>query len=207
MVQWDTYEISHVHDAVFGDVGAVDGEAKLDLLLLQALAAQLLLDDAAFAGGGSSLSGDALLLLRWLGGDSLDGLLFLGWSRGSGSWCRSSGSWGRSGGSGGWCSFLGWGSGLLWLLLLGSYWFFSFILLGWSGLLWLLFLGRSYFAGTRACSIELDIDYMGSSHDGYHEHSADRFRLNFVLDTNQLLVLVAWLEQLEPSLGLPWRLV
>lgn len=133
-MDWYTYEISNIHDAVLGDVGAIDGEAKLNLLLLQALATQLFLGDTALASGGSSLSGDTLLLLGWLGSDSLNCLFFFSWGWGSCSCSRScywswcSGSWG----SGGWCSFLGWSGGLLWLLLLGSYWFFSFLLLGWS---------------------------------------------------------------------------
>lgn len=32
-----TYEVGHIHDAILDGLGAVDGELKLDLLLLAAL--------------------------------------------------------------------------------------------------------------------------------------------------------------------------
>lgn len=112
--EW-TYEISDIHDAVLGDVGAVDAESELNLLLLQTLSTQqlLLVDAARFVGGsaGSLLDG---FLGSWLGSNSLVWLLSLGlsnWSSSSGSWLGSR-CWGSSSLSGSglsWCS-LSWGS-------------------------------------------------------------------------------------------------
>lgn len=73
----NTYKISNIHDAVLSDVCAVNAKSQLNLLFLQALAAEQLLfvDTARLAGSGSSSSYDTLLLSGlWSGSNSLNSL-------------------------------------------------------------------------------------------------------------------------------------